>query len=269
MGDLFSLLVRYGPSVVFGVILLENLGLPLPGFAVLIAAGALAAVGKLSLLVTLLGAVLGALVGDLVWYALGRWRGRPVLGLLCRLSLNPDTCVGNTERFFLRYGMPTLLVAKFVPGVNTMAPPLMGTLRARLWPFLAYDSGGAVIFVAVCAGVGYFVGREMVERAQAAAAQAGTWLGWGAVGFGLVYIAWRFVVRLRVRHALRTVGLTPAELRRRQEESAKLIKIDVRTPLAVKEQPRLIPGALRAGHDEIERLVATLPRDHTVVAYCV
>ncbi len=269
MSDLFSLLVRYGLVVVFGVILLENLGLPLPGFAVLIVAGALAAAGRLSLLLTLLVGVLGALVGDLVWYALGRWRGRPVLGFLCRLSLNPDTCVGKTERFFLRYGMPTLLIAKFLPGVNTVAPPLMGMLRATLWRFLAYDSGGAVVFTVVCAGIGYVVGWELADRAQAAASQAGTWLGWGFAGFGLVYIAWRFAVRLRVRYKLRTVGLPPEELRRRQEEGAKLVVIDVRTPLAVKERPRLISGAIRAGHEEIHQLAATLPRDYTVVCYCV
>src|SRR5574341_1070168 len=113
MSDVLGLLLQYGYLVVFGVILLENLGLPLPGIVVLIVAGAFAAAGRLSLgLVVALG-VLAALLGDLAWYALGRWRGRPVLSFLCRLSLNPDTCVGTTERFFLRYGMPTLVLAKF------------------------------------------------------------------------------------------------------------------------------------------------------------
>lgn len=269
MSDFLVLLVRYGYLVVFGVLLLENLGLPVPGLIVLIIAGGLVAGGKLGLPLVIVAGVAGALIGDLVWYALGRWRGRPVLGFLCRLSLNPDTCVGSTERFFLRHGMPTLLIAKFLPGLNTVAPPLMGTLRARFGSFLAYDLGGALIFTVVSAGIGYVLGLEMVDRVQAAASQLGAFVGWGAAGLGLSYVGWRFVLRMRVRKALRSVGLTPDELRRRQEEGADLVVVDVRSPLAVKEKPRLIAGALRAGHEEIERLAATLSRHQTIVAYCV
>ena len=262
------LLIRYGYAVVFGALLLENLGLPLPGFAFLIAAGALAGMGKLSIPWTILVGVLGALIGDLVWYGLGHWRGRGVLGFLCRLSANPDTCVGSTERLFMRYGLPTLLVAKFLPGVNTVAPPLMGTIRASFPRFLAYDSSGALIFASVSVGAGYLLGWDMVGRAQTVVSGAGAWLGWGFAGFGLGYVAWRVALRLRVRHTLRSVGLTPAELRQKQEAGAKLTVIDVRTPLAVRERPMLIPGAIRAGHDEIHQLTPTLPPDHTVVTYC-
>ena len=269
MSDFLTLLLRYGYVVVFGVLLLENLGLPLPGLLVLLVAGALVGAGKLGLPLIIVGGIAGALIGDLIWYFLGRWRGRPVLGLLCRLSLNPDTCVGNTERFFLRHGMPTLLIAKFLPGLNTIAPPLMGTLRARFPLFLAYDTGGALIFTVVSVGVGYFLGWEMVDRAQAAVSQMGAFLGWGVVGFGVAYVGWRFWLRLRVRRALSTVGLTPEELRQRQDDGAKVVVIDVRTPLAVKEKPRLIPGALRASHEEFARLAPTLSRDQTIVAYCV
>jgi len=254
VGDLVGLLIQYGYVVVFAVLLLENLGLPLPGIALLLVAGGLAGAGKLSAGVIVGLAVLGALLGDLVWYLLGRWRGRPVLGFLCRLSLNPDTCVGNTERFFLRYGMPTLLVAKFVPGVNTVAPPLMGTLGARFLPFLAYDTGGALVFVVVSVGVGYVLGAQIVERAQVAAAQMGVWLGWALAAFGLLYLAWRLALRLQVRKALRAVGLTPDELKARREGDGDVIIVDVRSPLAVKERPQRIPGALHADADELAAL---------------
>ena len=269
MSHFLSLLVQYGYAVVFGVILLENLGLPLPGLALLVVAGALAGSGKLGVALILLAGVAGALIGDLAWYALGRWRGRPVLGFLCRLSLNPDTCVGNAERFFLRHGMPTLLVAKFLPGLNTIAPPLMGTLRAGLGRFLAYDAGGAVIFTVVTVGVGYFLGWEMVDRVGAAASLMGVWVGWGFGAFGLGYVGWRLGHRVRVRKALRTVGLAPAELRRRQETGEKVVMLDVRSVLAVKENPRLIRGALRAGLDELDGVAATLPADRPIVVYCV
>ena len=269
VGDIVGLLVRYGYIVVFVVILLENLGLPLPGIALLLVGGGLAGAGKLrpNLIVGL--AVAGALLGDLVWYALGRWRGRPVLGLLCRLSLNPDTCVGNTERFFLRWGMPTLLVAKFVPGMNTIAPPLMGTLGGRFLPFLAYDTGGALIFAVVSVGVGYLLGLEIVDRAQAAASQMGAWLGWALGVFGLLYLLWRFALRLQVKRALRTVGLTAAELRRRVEEGADIAIVDVRSVLAVRERPLHIPGALHAELREVHRLADGWPADRWIVTYCV
>lgn len=269
MSHIVSLLMQHGYALVFGVILLENLGLPLPGLALLVVAGALAGAGTLGVPLILGAAITGALIGDLVWYALGRWRGRPVLGLLCRLSLNPDTCVGNTERFFLRHGMPTLLVAKFLPGLNTIAPPLMGTLRAGLGRFLAWDTGGAVIFAVVTVGGGYFLGAGMVDRMDAAASVLSVWAGWGFGAFALVYAGWRLGHRVRVRHALRTVGLTAEELRRSQEAGEKVILLDVRSPLAVREKPRRIPGALRAGLDELDGVAPTLPGDGRIVAYCV
>src|SRR5436309_12052191 len=269
MDHVLALLVPYGNVVVFGVMLLENLGLPVPGIAVLVLAGALAGAGKLRLGLIVVLAVAGALLGDLVWYALGRWRGRPVLGVLSRLSLSPDTRVGNTERFFLRWGMPTLLIAKFVPGMNTIAPPLMGTLGGRFLPFLAYDTGGAVIFAVVSVGLGYLLGLEIVDRAQAAASQMGAWLGWTLGVFGLLYLLWRFALRLQVKRALRTVGLTAADLRRRVDEGGDIAIVDVRSLLAVRERPLRIPGALQAELHEVHRLADGWPTDRWIVTYCV
>lgn len=269
MSDFIGLLVHYGYVLVFAVILLENLGLPLPGIALLLVGGGLAGAGKLSLGLLIVLAVVAALIGDLVWYGLGRWRGRPVLNLLCRLSLNPDTCVGHTERFFLRYGMATLLFAKFVPGVNTVAPPLMGSLGARFPFFFAYDTGGALVFAVVTVGLGYLLGFEIVDRAQAAASQMGTWLGWGLGVFGLLYLLWRLALRLQVRRALRTVGLTPEELRQRQETDADIVILDVRSPLAVRENPLRIPGVVHAAQHDLARLIDGWPADRSIVTYCV
>jgi membrane protein DedA with SNARE-associated domain len=269
MSDVLGLLLRYGYLVIFGAILLENLGLPLPGIVILIVGGAFAATGQLSLGLIIPLAVLAALLGDAVWYALGRWRGRPVLTFLCQVSLNPDTCVGTTERFFLRYGMPTLLFAKFLPGVNTVTPPLLGIFRARLGPFLAYDLAGALLFTAVAVGLGYLLGVEVVRQAQAAASRMSLWLGWGALALGLVYVGCRVYMRLKVRRALRTVGLTPEELWQQQAGGNTLVVIDVRTSLAVRDRPEGIPGARHAGQDQFDGIADRLPRDHTIVTYCV
>ncbi|HSB70156.1 MAG TPA: VTT domain-containing protein [Candidatus Methylomirabilis sp.] len=269
MSDVLRLLLQHGYLVVFGVVLLENLGLPVPGIVVLIVGGAFAAAGRLSLGFVVTLAVLGALLGDLAWYGLGRWRGRPVLSFLCKLSLNPDTCVGTTERFFLRYGMPTLILAKFLPGVNTVTPPLLGILRTRFVPFLTYDLAGTLFYTAVAVGLGYVVGVEVVHQAQAAASQTGVWLGWATLALVLIYIGCRIGVRFKVRRALKSVGLTPEALRRRQAGENSLLVLDMRTPLAIRERPERIPGALQAGYDELDRVAETLPRGHTIVTYCV
>lgn len=269
MSDVLWLLLQHGYLVVFGVVLLENLGLPVPGIIVLIVGGAFAAAGQFSLGLVVLLAVLAALLGDLAWYGLGRWKGRPVLSFLCKLSLNPDTCVGTTERFFLRYGMPTLVFAKFLPGVNTVTPPLLGILRTRLVPFLVYDLAGAAFYTGVAVGLGFVVGVEVVHQAQAAASRMGVWLGWAALALLVIYIGCRIGVRFRIRRALKTVGLTPEGLRRRQAGENSLLVLDMRTPLAIRERPERIPGALQTGLDELDRMAETLPRGHTIVTYCV
>ena len=269
MNDPIGLLLRHAYLVVFGVILLETLGLPLAGGLVLIAGGAFIAAGRLSPGLVVFLAMLAALLGDLAWYGLGRWRGRRILTVLCKVSLNPDTCVGTTERFFLRYGMPTLVFAKFLPGVNTVAPPLLGTLRLRLRRFLIYDLAGILFYTTVTVGLGYVVGVEALHRAQVAATRMGAWFGWGALAVGLVYLGCRISVRLEVRRTLRTVGFTPEELRQRQQGENGLVVIDVRTPLAIQERPEGIPGALRAGYDQLDRMAETLPHGKTIVTYCV
>lgn len=269
MDHVVSLLVQYGYLVVFGVVLLENLGLPLPGPLVLLVAGGLAAAGKIWLPLVMALAVVAALLGDIVWYALGRWRGRPVLSFLCRLSLNPDTCVANTERFFLRHGIRMLLVAKFLPGLNTVAPPLLGTLHAPVPSFLAFDLAGALIYTASIAGAGFLLGNELVEATGARVAQLGTVAQWGAGAALAGYVAWRLLLRLHVKRALRTVGISPGAVRDLQQQGSDPLLIDVRSAVAVKHNPNLIPGAVRAAGSELDRLVDGLPRDRPIVAYCL
>jgi membrane protein DedA with SNARE-associated domain len=269
MTHVLALLPRYGYLVVFGIVLLENLGLPLPGVVVLVGAGGLAGLGQLRLAAVGLLAVAAALLGDLVWYGLGRWRGRPVLGLLCRLSLNPDACMDATEQFLLRHGMPTLLVAKFLPGVNTIVPPLLGTLRARLGAFVVWDLGGAALYTVTATGAGYLLGWKFADAVTAGMVQVGRVLGSAVTALVIGWVAWRLVVRLRVQRVLRRVGLTPVELRDLQESGADVLVLDVRAPLAVRDNPCRIAGAVAADAERFERLAATLPRDRLIVTYCV
>src|SRR5262249_20227562 len=142
MGAL-DFLVRHGYVVLFAVVLGEQLGLPLVGAPVLMAAGALAGTGRFSLTLALGPAVAACLIGDLVWFELGRRRGAPILSFLCRISLEPDSCVRRAEDIFSRWGARVLLVAKFIPGLNTVAPPLAGVVGMPRRRFLPWDAGGA------------------------------------------------------------------------------------------------------------------------------
>src|SRR5437867_1067963 len=129
MDAVVDVLVQYGYVVVFGWVFAEQIGLPLPAVPVLLAAGAVAGNGRLSVALVLVLAAVASLVSDTIWYWIGRVRGGRVLGWLCRISLEPDSCVRRTQRLFSARGARSLLIAKFVPGFSTAAPPLAGIVR--------------------------------------------------------------------------------------------------------------------------------------------
>src|SRR5258708_40058079 len=154
MSHLIHLVLHYGIPLVFLNVLLEQFGLPLPAIPTLIVAGALARNGRMSTTHVMLVAVAGSLNADWIWFALGGRYGYRILRTLCRIYLSPDSCVRDTESTFERWGMRSLLFAKFVPGFATVAPPLAGATRASVWSFLAYDGIGAVLWSAVAVRVG-------------------------------------------------------------------------------------------------------------------
>jgi membrane protein DedA with SNARE-associated domain len=143
MNGTMEFLTSYGYAALFACVLAEQLGLPLPAAPFLLAAGALASAGKLNLAVALLLAVAASLVGDTVWYYLGKTRGMAVLRLLCKISLEPDACVRQTNAAYSKHGTRWLLFAKFIPGVSTVAPPMAGIYRLSLWRFITADGIGA------------------------------------------------------------------------------------------------------------------------------
>src|SRR2546425_846428 len=146
MNETIQFLLRHGYSVVFGFVFAEQLGLPIPAIPVLLAMGALVGAGRLSFLPALAAAVVASVAADAVWYWLGRKRGYAVLNLLCRIALEPDSCVRRTENVFSRFGPGTLFFAKFIPGLSTAAPPLAGLFRMRAVRFLLNDAAGAALW---------------------------------------------------------------------------------------------------------------------------
>jgi membrane protein DedA with SNARE-associated domain len=258
-------LVTHGYWLLFGLVLGEQLGLPLVGAPVLLAAGALAATGHLPALPVLALPILACLIGDTVWYGLGRRRGGSVLGFLCRVALEPDSCVRRTEDTFARRGPAVLLVAKFVPGLNTVAAPLAGITGLSLPRFLAWDAAGAALWVGAYGGVGYLFGREL-ER-------VGQWLARLGTGAAVVlaaalglYIAWKWVQRYRFIRSLRVARITPEDLRRRLLTGESVLIVDLRSE--VHQDGLRLPGALRLRPDELDHRHPEIARDREIVLYC-
>jgi membrane protein DedA with SNARE-associated domain len=159
--DLIPLLSQYGLAIVFANVLIEQIGIPVPAIPTLVIAGALAAEGKLSGPLVFLVAIVACSIADVAWYLAGRRFGNGVMKVLCRISLTPDYCVSETQARFERWGVKALVVAKFVPGLATIAPPLAGATRIG-WPqFLFFNTLGATLWVGAGFGGGMLLGPQM------------------------------------------------------------------------------------------------------------
>lgn len=267
MMETLQFLVRHGYTAVFLFVLAEQVGLPLPAVPVLLAAGALAGTGKLSFLVVLGAAVAGSLLADSFWYELGRQRGIRVLQLLCRISLEPDSCVRRTEEVFVRHGARSLLVAKFIPGINTAAPPLAGIFRMRYPRFLAFDTVGAVLWAGGFMGLGWVFSDEL-ERVAGEAARLGGWL-FLLLGAGLAgYVGWKYYQRRRFLRELRIARITAEELKQKIDGGEPVVVVDLRHRIDFEAEPETIPGALHFAPEEVENRHQEIPRDRELILYC-
>jgi len=260
-------LIRHGYALLFGWVLLEQMGLPIPAVPLLIAAGALAGAGKLNLTFAAALALIAVILADLFWYSLGRYRGGRILKLLCRISLEPDSCVRRTENLFVRHGAHSLLVAKFVPGLNTAAPSLAGIFRMPARRFMIFDALGGLFWVATFAGLGLAF-SDQLEQIAARALRWGGWLVAVLAGSLAAYVLWKFIQRRRFLRRLRIARITPNELMDKLTAGENISIVDLRQPIDVEAFPQMIPGALRIGMEEIEERHQEIPRDRDVVLYC-
>jgi membrane protein DedA with SNARE-associated domain len=258
---------RYGLSLVFIVVLAEQLGLPIPAMPVLIVAGALAREKGLSAPQVLLIALGASLIADAAWFVLGRRFGFRVLKTICRVSLSPDGCVRQTTTIFEKYGLPSLVVAKFVPGFSTVAPPLAGAIKARLLPFLLFDGAGALVWAGAGIGVGALFHKAIDRGLEFLTGIGSRAVAILALGL-LLFIAVKWRQRRRFYEMLRMARISPEELRRLMDEGRDPIVLDVRTQGARLSDPRRIPGARLLAMDEIPEKVEGLPRDREIILYC-
>jgi membrane protein DedA with SNARE-associated domain len=210
MNVIVQFVIKHGYSVLFAAMFAHQIGLPVPGPLFLLAAGALAAAGQLGLVPALFLSVTACVLADWVWYEAGRRRGDKVLHFIHRFTRDPDAHDRRAKKTFARYGTPILVVAKFVPGLDAVAPPLAGTSGTSRLRFLALDAVGASLYSVAYAGLGY-VFRHDLDRAAAYAGRAGTFLA-GLAFAGLFIYAARKLVRHRFIRRSQLVPITPADL---------------------------------------------------------
>jgi len=262
-----QVLRHYGYPFFFLVVLAESLGLPVPSFPLILVGAALAADLHFRLVTVVVLGVLAALSGDSVWYFLGKRGGRSVLRRLCSLSLNVDSCVSRTEDFFARNGLKTLLFAKFVPGLSTVASPLAGMLRTSYARFALFDLGGISLWIvsAVVLGLGF---RNEVE-----------WLiGW-LLAFGktsgvivvVLLAGWlllKWIERRRFFRTLERSRISPQDLQERLARGEDLVIVDLRSDFAYEEGGSRIPGAIHIPPRQFDLRHTEIPKGRPVVMYC-
>jgi membrane protein DedA with SNARE-associated domain len=267
MGHLLDLIGRYGVWFVFGNVLLEQIGLPLPALPTLLLAGALAADGRVSAVAVLAAAVVASMIADSAWYVAGRRLGNRVLRLVCRVSLSPDSCVRRTESVFERFGLLSLLLAKFIPGYSTVAPPLAGIVGTKPITFLAYNAAGALVWAAVPV-LGGMAFHGTVDRVIAVLDGLGSW-GLAVLGGSLlVYVLGRWARLKHFQRALRIARISVEDLWRLMNDGHHPIVLDVRTSFAHAVDPRTIPGAVRFHIDELDAKLAGIPKDQEIILFC-
>jgi len=269
VNDLLPLISRHGYVLLAAVCFAEAVGLPVPAALAILTAGAVAAYGKLHLYSILGVSCVAMLVGDVLLYFTGRVSGWALLGLLCRLSANPETCILRSAEYFYRRGKQTLLFAKFIPGINTMSPPLAGSMKMRISQFLQFDSLGILFYVGAYLLAGYVFSdtlRAITRGVRSAGSAAEAVLGIG-LGAYVIYRIWIY----RKYRLLDVVPRVPVEeLARRlaSDEARSVIVADVRSHGYYDADSQRIAGSVRLEPNNLEEEIKNLPHDREIYLYC-
>lgn len=265
MHQTIEFVFHHGYALLFFWVFAEQAALPLPSIPLLLACGALSRDGRMSSIAVVAIGVTASLLADNIWFQLGRHRGTAVLRFLCRISLEPDSCVRLTENAFLRYGSRSLLIAKFVPGLNAAATPLAGSSGMSMARFLVFDGLGAMVWIASYTLVGYlFSGQLEIAFTYAQRMGSGLLLLVGGLFGG--WIAWKFIQRRRFLRKLSVARITAEELRDLLDAGEDVMIVDLRSSLD--NEASGIPGALRIPVEELTSRHVDIPRDRDIVLFC-
>jgi len=268
---LHDLVARYGPMLVFVNALAAALGLPVPAMPTLVLFGALAAMhpGSLGIALgpVLVLAVCATLIGDSLWFYAGRVYGGTTLKTICRLSLSRDTCVRKTERFFGRWGVRVLTVAKLIPGLSLVSVPMAGAMGTSYRTFVVHDGVGAALW----AGIGLALGVALspqIDYLLVAAGRFGRASALFAVAFLSLYALWRWTRRQALLRALESARIDVVTLHALMESGAAPTIFDVRSDETRRLDPFVIPGARFADERELDAIIAGYRPNQKLVIYC-
>ncbi len=267
MDALIALLTQYGAISVFVVVLLVQLGLPVPVLPLLLLIGSLASTSPSLGVTSLVLAIIASLLGDFVWYAIGRRFGHRTLHLLCRISLSADSCVRQTEVSFNRWGVSTLVIAKFIPGLATLAPPLAGALGLRRASFLFYSAIGAALW----AGGWLLVGALFSPQINAILAVMNQFGRYALALFVILlagYIGYRWLLRYRLRVFASQARISPQALADLLVQGESPVILDARSTLAKSLDDTHIAHARPIDPKHIKQTILDIPFETLIVVYC-
>jgi membrane protein DedA with SNARE-associated domain len=260
-------LLRHGSLVLFLAVFVDQIGLPFPSIPFLIGMGALAGRGQFPLALGMAEAVAATLAADIIWYELGRHKGHAILKLLCKISLEPDSCVRRSEERYARLGAQSLAFVKFVPGLSTANTSMAGLFGMRLSVFITWDAVGAVLWAGAYTILGLIFSKQ-IERVAGMALDLGAGLAILLILALAGFVVYKYAQRRKFIRSLRIRRLTPEELMDKLRRGEPLVIVDLRSRLEFEANPEKLPGAIRVAPDELQERAAQIPRDRDVILYC-
>ena len=267
MEGILELLVEHGYLVLVVWVLSDEGGMPIPAAPALVTAGVLAGTGSLNLGLVIILAVGATLAMNMLWYAIGIRHGGAVLKMLCRVSLEPDFCVRRTHHIFQRYGNASLLVSSFVPGLQTVAPPLAGATGVPFMTFVGVRFAGALLWVGAFTLPGYLFAQQAYVLLQRAADHADQIFIAVVAGIA-AFVGYKFLHRQWFLRAVRTGIVEPADLHAELERGARPQIVDLRQRSELESFPYVIPNALFIPFEEMDDHVETLAQQRDIILYC-
>jgi membrane protein DedA with SNARE-associated domain len=267
--DLYLLMARHGYALTFGLLFAEAMGLPFPAAIALVAAGATVAANALWGPAVLFIALVALLLGDSVQYVLGREMGWALLGFLCRVSINPETCILRSAESFYKRGKITLVIAKFIPGVNTMAAPLAGSMKMRYWQFLRLDFAGALVYSSAYLTLGY-VSRDFLAAVFRGLRTASRAMEAVVVIAIVAYLIYRIVQygKYRTYSVVPRVQVQELAAKLANEKTDEILIVDVRSHGYYDPGAARIKNSIRIEPNNLDEEVKNLPKDKDIYLYC-
>jgi membrane protein DedA with SNARE-associated domain len=267
--DLYLLMSRHGYVLIFGLLLAEAIGLPFPAAIALVAAGAASGAHALWAPYVLAVALVALLLGDSVQFFLGRYMGWALLGFLCRVSINPETCILRSAESFYKRGKITLVIAKFLPGINTMAAPLAGSMKMRYWQFLRLDLAGAFVYSTAYLALGY-LSRDFLAAVLRGFRAAGRALEITLLAAIVGYAIYRIVQysKHRMYRVVPRVQVQELAARLSSEQKDKVLVVDVRSHGYYDADAARIKDSIRIEPNNLDEEIKNLPKDKDIYLYC-